>query len=98
MALKLGDFKTDVHNDWCPGCVLPDTFIHCNPSAKQIQQVSEGERVLGGDGLYHKVHEIISHIHRGKLYKLVTKCFGTTYLTAEHPVLIVRREHQKRHN
>ena len=20
MALKLGDFKTDVHNDWCPGC------------------------------------------------------------------------------
>ena len=20
MALKVGDFKTDVHNDWCPGC------------------------------------------------------------------------------
>ena len=20
MALKLADFKTDVHNDWCPGC------------------------------------------------------------------------------
>ena len=20
MALKLGDFKTAVHNDWCPGC------------------------------------------------------------------------------
>ncbi len=20
MALKLGDYKTDVHNDWCPGC------------------------------------------------------------------------------
>ena len=20
MELKLGDFKTDVHNDWCPGC------------------------------------------------------------------------------
>ena len=20
MVLKLGDFKTDVHNDWCPGC------------------------------------------------------------------------------
>ena len=20
MALKVGDYKTDVHNDWCPGC------------------------------------------------------------------------------
>jgi 2-oxoglutarate ferredoxin oxidoreductase subunit beta len=98
MALKLGDYKTDVHNDWCPGCVLPDTIIHCNPSVKQIHQVSVGERVLGRDGLYHKVHEIITHIHRGKLYKLVTKCFGTTYLTDEHPVLIVKREHQKLHN
>ncbi len=96
--MGLSDYKTDVHNDWCPGCVLPNTLIHCNPSVKQIQEVSEGERVLGSDGLYHKVHEIITHIHRGKLYKLVTKCFGTTYLTDEHPVLIVRREHPKLHN
>ena len=98
MASKLSDYKTDVHNDWCPGCVLPDTLIHCNPSIKQIQQVSIGERVLGRDGLYHKVSEVITHIHRGKLFKIVTKCFGTTLLTEEHPVLIVRREHQKRHN
>ena len=20
MELKLGDYKTEVHNDWCPGC------------------------------------------------------------------------------
>ena len=20
MAIKLGDYKTGVHNDWCPGC------------------------------------------------------------------------------
>ena len=20
MALKLSDYKTDFHNDWCPGC------------------------------------------------------------------------------
>lgn len=98
MELSAGDYKTDVHNDWCPGCVLPDTIIHCNPSAKQIEQVMVGERVLGSDGFFHRVHEIISHTHRGKLYKLITKCFGTTYLTDEHPVLIVRREHQKLHN
>ncbi|MEX1995881.1 MAG: LAGLIDADG family homing endonuclease, partial [Nitrosopumilaceae archaeon] len=98
MEPKLSDYKTEVHNDWCPGCVLPDTLIHCNPSVKQIQQVSVGETVLGRDGRYHKVSEIITHIHRGKLFKIVTKCFGTTYLTDEHPVLIVRREHQKLHN
>ncbi|MBM3911184.1 MAG: hypothetical protein FJ356_06005 [Thaumarchaeota archaeon] len=98
MVLKLSDYKTDVHNDWCPGCVLPDTTIHCNPSVKQIQQVTVGERVLGRDGLYHKVSEVITHIHRGKLFKLVTKCFGITYLTEEHPVLVVKRKHQKLHN
>ncbi len=98
MEPKLSDYKTEVHNDWCPGCVLPDTLIHCNPSIKQIQQVSEGERVLGRDGFYHKVSEVMAHIHRGKLFKIVTKCFGTTLLTEEHPVLIVRRENQKLHN
>ena len=92
MALKLSDYKTDVHNDWCAGCVLPDTVIHCNPSVKQIQQIAVGEKVLGRDGKFHKVTEIISHIHRGKMYKFMTKCFGETYATAEHPVLIVKRK------
>ncbi|CAE6484668.1 Pyruvate ferredoxin/flavodoxin oxidoreductase, beta subunit [Candidatus Nitrosotenuis uzonensis] len=98
MELNLGDYKTDVHNDWCPGCVLPDTLIHCNPSVKQIQQVSVGERVLGRDGFYHKVSEVMAHIHRGKVFKIMTKFFGPTYLTDEHPVLIVRREHPKLRN
>ena len=98
MVSNMSDYKTEVHNDWCPGCVLPDTIIQCNPSVKQIQMVSVGERVLGGDGLYHKVTEVMTHIHRGKLFKIITKCFGTTLLTEEHPVLIVRREHPKLHN
>jgi intein/homing endonuclease len=100
MALKLADYKTEVHNDWCPGCVLPDTTIHCNPSVKQIQQIAVGERVLGRDGKFHKVTEIISHIHRGRMFKFVTKCFGETYATAEHPILVVKRtdRNKKLHN
>ncbi|MEM2141570.1 MAG: 2-oxoacid:ferredoxin oxidoreductase subunit beta [Nitrososphaera sp.] len=100
MALKLADYKTEVHNDWCPGCVLPDTTIHCNPSAKQIQEVSVGERVLGRDGRFHKVTEIISHIHRGKMFRIVTKCFGETFATPEHPILVVKRSdrNKKLHN
>lgn len=98
MVSNISDYKTDVHNDWCPGCVLPDTLLHCNPSVKQIQQLKEGERVLGRDGMYHKVSEIITHIHRGKIFKIVSKCFGVTFLTDEHPVLIVKRENEKLHN
>ena len=96
--LTIADYKTNVHNDWCPGCVLPDTIIHTNPSIKQINQLKEGDKVLGLDGKFHKVREVISHIHKGKMIRLVTKCFGTTVLTPEHPVLIVRREDEKLHN
>ncbi len=100
MALKLADYKTDVHNDWCAGCVLPDTIIHCNPSAKQIQQIAVGDRVLGRDGRFHRVTEVISHIHRGKIFRIITKCFGETYATEEHPILVVKRsdKNKKRHN
>jgi 2-oxoglutarate ferredoxin oxidoreductase subunit beta len=100
MALKLADYKTEVHNDWCAGCVLPDTTIHCNPSVKQIQQIAVGEKVLGRDGRFHKVTEIISHIHRGRMFRFVTKCFGETFATAEHPILVVKRtdRNKKLHN
>jgi 2-oxoglutarate ferredoxin oxidoreductase subunit beta len=100
VALKLSDYKTDVHNDWCAGCVLPDTTIHCNPSVKQIQQIAVGEKVLGRDGKFHKVTEIISHIHRGKMYRFITKCFGETFATGEHPILVVKRsdKNKKLHN
>lgn len=100
MGLRLSDYKTDVHNDWCPGCVLPDTTIHCNPSVKQIQQIAVGDKVLGRDGRFHKVTEIISHIHRGRMFKFITKCFGETFATAEHPILIVKRsdKNKKLHN
>src|SRR5919201_6651244 len=100
MALKLADYKTEVHNDWCVGCVLPETIIHCNPSVKQIQQIATGEKVLGRDGRFHKVTEIISHIHRGPMFRFVTKCFGETFATGEHPILVVKRtdRNKKRHN
>ena len=100
MAPKLEDYKTDVHNDWCAGCVLPDTTIHCNPSVKQIQQIAVGERVLGRDGKFHEVTEVISHIHRGKIFRFITKCFGETYATEEHPILVVKRSdrNKKLHN
>jgi 2-oxoglutarate ferredoxin oxidoreductase subunit beta len=98
MARNVQEYKTDVHNNWCPGCVLPGTLIHTNPELKPIEQLKAGDRVLGLDGRYHRVTEVFHHRHRGLMYRLRAKCFGETVLTPEHPVLIARRGHPKRHN
>src|SRR3989454_2411680 len=98
MALKLSELKTEAHNDWCPGCVLPGTLIHTNPSAKAIEEVVVGERVLGSDGAYHFVTEVMNHNHVGPMNRLTVKCFGEVTLTDEHPVLIARRERRKHVN
>jgi 2-oxoglutarate ferredoxin oxidoreductase subunit beta len=98
MARKPQDYKTDVHNNWCPGCVLPGSLIHTNPDVKPIESIKEGDRVLGWDGRYHRVTEVFSHRHHGMMYKIRAKCLGEVTLTPEHPVLLARRAHPKRHN
>ncbi len=98
MVLKLSELKTEAHNDWCPGCVLPGTLIHANPSAKAIEEIAVGERVLGSDGAYHRVTQVMNHNHVGPMNKLTVKCFGEITLTNEHPVLIARRERRKHIN
>ena len=64
MALKLTDLKTEVHNDWCPGCVTGDTLIVANPSVKPILEVQPGERVLTAAGEYKQVAARIAHARR----------------------------------
>jgi 2-oxoglutarate ferredoxin oxidoreductase subunit beta len=95
MALELKDLDTHAPNTWCPGCVLPGTLVHGNPSIRAIEQISAGEMVLGSDGAYHKITKVMSHLHLGLMHRLKIKCFGETILTEEHPVLIVRRERKK---
>src|SRR3989338_8939424 len=94
----IAELTTKEAPTWCPGCVLPGTFIQSNPSVKKIETIKEGERVLGRDGRFHKVTEVMVHRHKGKMFKIYSKCFGTTVLTEEHPVLIVKREKVGVHN
>jgi hypothetical protein len=98
MAHDVKAYKTDVHNNWCPGCVLPGTPIHTNPELKPIDQLQAGDQVLGLDGHYHRVTEVFHHRYQGPMHRLRAKCFGETVLTPEHPVLIARRLHPKLHN
>ncbi|MBI3443704.1 hypothetical protein HY008_03455 [Candidatus Woesebacteria bacterium] len=96
--VSVQDFTTPHFPNWCPGCVLPGTLIHTNPNIISIEKLTVGKHVLGSDGKYHKITEVMSHHHAGKLYKIKSKCFGETTLTHEHPLLIVKREHKKYHN
>lgn len=95
MVRKAQDYKTNVHNNWCPGCVLPGALIHTNPDTKPIETITVGDRVLGWDGRYHRVTEVFSHRHQGPMYRIRAKCFGETVLTPEHPVLIAKRHNER---
>jgi len=94
----IAELTTKEAPKWCPGCVLPGTFIQSNPSVKKIETIKTGERVLGKDGKFHKVTEVMVHRHKGKMYRITSKCFGSTVLTDEHPVLCSRREKVGAHN
>ncbi|MDG6898447.1 MAG: hypothetical protein JRN24_01780, partial [Nitrososphaerota archaeon] len=99
MALKLTDLKTTAHNDWCPGCVTGDTLVVSNPSAKQIQLVEPGERVLNASGEYRRVAARIRHRYYGPMYRIRVKAFGEIRATPEHPFVAVRRKWGRhRHN
>lgn len=84
--------------NWCPGCVVPETYIQTNPSARAVTSIKAGEKVIGSDGRVHEVTETMQHVHDGTVYRLVSKYFGETTLTPEHPVLAVRRIHSKYQN
>ena len=98
VKFTLKDYKSDLHNDWCPGCIAPSTAILTPDGARPIAEIRVGDLVLGHDRAYHRVTEVMSHQHDGTLRRLVVKNFGEVLLTNDHPVYAVRRQIQRRHN
>ena len=92
------DFNTEAKPNWCPGCVLPGTPIHTNPDVKPIEKLAVGDKVLGSDGRYHKITETMSHRHKGRMYRIKSKCFGESVVTDDHPVFVAKREKMDVHN
>ena len=76
VKLTIKDYKSDLHNDWCPGCVAPSTRIVTRSSSKPISDVAVGDLVLGHDGGYHKVTEVMSHHHPAPLRRLDVQGLG----------------------
>ena len=98
VKFALKDYKSDLHNDWCPGCVAPSTRIVTRAGSKPIGDVAVGDKVLGHDGQYHAVTQVMSHWHPAPLHRLDVQGLGETLLTEDHPVYVVRRKNAHKTN
>ncbi len=89
--LTIKDYKSELHNDWCVGCVAPATRILTPSGSAPIADIQVDDHVLGHDGKYHRVTEVMSHWHDASIQRLTVHGFGELTLTADHPVYAVRR-------
>lgn len=84
------DFKSDLHNDWCPGCLRGDTRIVTLRGERRIVDVQIGDLVLAHDGRYHAVVKTMRHWHAAPMRRLRVDGRGEVVLTPDHPVYVVR--------
>src|SRR3990167_813297 len=73
-----------------PVCVSGDTLIFINPGLKEIQDITQGTRVLSHDGNYHEVTAVHNRVYRGKIYSIKVNNLGTTLVTPEHHILALK--------
>src|SRR5512140_3390094 len=87
VKLTIKDYKADLHNDWCPGCVAPQTpIVMADGTWRPIAEVREDDLVLGHDGRAHRVTEVMSHWHTSELNRVRIRFLGEMLLTSDHPV------------
>src|SRR5512140_3290064 len=91
VKLTIKDYKADLHNDWCPGCVAPATRILTRGGSAPIVNVKVGDEVLGHDAKYHRVTEVMSHWHDAPMRRLTVHGLGDVVLTDDHPVYVAKR-------
>src|SRR5216683_2440183 len=92
VKFTLKDYKSDLHNDWCPGCIAPDSrVVMADGSSRRIADVVAGDRVLGHDGAPHAVLAATSHRHDDTMRRIEVSGHGGLTITRDHPMFIVRR-------
>src|SRR5919204_2184887 len=91
VKLTIKDYKSELHNDWCPGCLAPRTqIVLADGTLRAIEDVAVGDLVVGHDGRSHRVSEVMSHWHPDSMHRLTIASAGSVVLTADHPVYIAR--------
>jgi len=86
VKLTIKDYKSELHNDWCAGCVLPSTKIITPSGKRPIAEIRVGDEVLGHDGEFHCVTEVMSHQHPATIHHVTVEGLGTVVLTSDHPI------------
>jgi glycosyltransferase involved in cell wall biosynthesis len=83
------DFKPDIV------CVPPDELVMTDHGYQPIQSIKSGDTVLTHTGLFRPVLKIMRRQHEGKLYNIYFNgCCDPIKVTAEHPVLVYRKQKQ----
>ncbi|HYL50942.1 MAG TPA: thiamine pyrophosphate-dependent enzyme [Acidimicrobiia bacterium] len=90
VKLTIKDYKSELHNDWCVGCVAPATRILTRGGSAPIADIKVGDEVLGHDGKYHRVTETMSHWHSDTVQRVGIGDALTLTLTRDHPVYVAR--------
>ena len=93
VKFTIKDYKSDLHNDWCPGCIAPDSrIVMGDGTSRRIADVVASDRVLGHDGEPHTVLHATSHRHNDTLRRIEIGGQGELVITRDHPMFVVRRE------
>ena len=67
-------------------CLLPDTFLHCNPGLKMIKDISIGDLIYTHNGRYQKVRKVYRRPYKGKIINIKPYYFRIGLKTTpEHP-------------
>jgi nitrogen fixation NifU-like protein len=76
-----------------PVCLAPETIVHINGNVTPIMNVSANLKVLGHDGKYHRIEEVITRPYKGKMYRIVAHNIGSTVITPDHHILALNASH-----
>jgi NifU-like protein involved in Fe-S cluster formation len=72
-----------------PVCLLPQEKIYTNHGLKAISELSEVEKVLSHDGIFHRIKRIVKREYSGKILQIKNK-LGTISLTPDHLLLAIK--------
>jgi Fe-S cluster assembly protein SufB len=97
-SLIIVDEGASVH--YVEGCFLPGARVRTRAGEKPIQEVATGDEVLTHQGRWRRVYHTQKRPYHGNIHNI--RFYGdsnrTVRVTAEHPLLVVRRKRESERN
>ncbi|MDE3091279.1 MAG: Fe-S cluster assembly protein SufB, partial [Chloroflexota bacterium] len=97
-TLIIADEGSYVH--YVEGCFLAGARVRTREGEKGIEEIHKGDKVLTHRGRYRQVYHTMQRPYQGNLYHI--RYYGDSgkqlHVTAEHPILAVRRERANERN